>query len=286
MSLFKRRKRDEDDAAEVSETVDVDEAQVDDEGEAGEASGAQSAGEGSHGDTATQVVVFDRSGGPLDRSEVESAEGRLDIGALWLPLVDGMELQLQLDEATQQVTGVFVVLGESAVQVQAFAAPRTEGIWNDVCDEIAAGITEQGGTADPGYGRFGRELLARVPAQQPDGKVGFQPLRFTGVDGPRWLLRAVFHGRAAIEPQSATALEDLVAAVVVDRGAEPMGPRELLPLHLPEGAQVEGGPLAAPEDGEGAAEDDPRQSIAHDEQAQGFGDLKPFERGPEITERR
>ena len=209
--------------------------------------------------------------GPFDVADVPGTEGRLDVGALWLPLVDGVELQLQMDESTGQVTGVFVVLADSAVQLQAFAAPRHEGIWREICDEIAAGITEQGGTADPGTGPFGHELLARVPSTQPDGKVGFQPLRFTGVDGPRWLLRAVFHGQAAIDPAAAQDLEALVSQVVVVRGAEPMGPRELLPLHLPAGAE---GPPDGP-DGE-PVDDTPTSSE----------DLNPFQRGPEITERR
>lgn len=276
MSLFRRRKDETDlaeegDAVEASATDEAVAGGLDDTGRP-EASATPAA-------AGARAQTFDRSGGPFDRSEVDGPEGRLDLGALWMPLVDGMELQLQMDEGTGQVTGVFVVLGDSAVQVQAFAAPRTEGIWREVCDEIAAGITEQGGTADPGYGAFGRELLARVPSQQPDGKVGFQPLRFTGVDGPRWLLRAVFHGRAAIEPENARALEQLVAQVVVDRGTEPMGPRELLPLHLPEGA-VAGEPPASGD------EADPRQQIAHEEAPQGYDDLTPFERGPEITERR
>ncbi len=210
--------------------------------------------------------------GPFDVTEVDGLQERLDVGALWLPLLDGIELQLQMDEGSGQVTGVFIVLGDSAVQLQAFAAPRHEGIWHEVCDEIAAGITEQGGTADPGTGPFGHELLARVPSAQPDGKVGFQPLRFTGVDGPRWLLRAVFHGQAAIDAAAAEALEALVAQVVVVRGSEPMGPRELLPLHLPAGAQE---PVEGPE---GAVEQDGEPVHADD--------LNPFERGPEITERR
>lgn len=278
MSLFRRRK--EEDPAQ-SEDADVQETTAADADDAG-------AADGSDGDAAPAAsgaaTTFDRAGGPLDRSEVEGPEGRLDLGALWMPLVEGMELQLQMDEASGRVTGVFVVLGDSAVQVQAFAAPRSEGIWREVCDEIAAGITEQGGTADPGYGTFGRELLARVPSQQPDGKVGFQPLRFTGVDGPRWLLRAVFHGRAAIEPENAGQLEELVAQIVVDRGTEPMGPRELLQLHLPTGAEVTPGEDAPP--AEQAVEEPPQQRIAHDEPARGFDDLAPFERGPEITERR
>lgn len=231
--------------------------------------------------------------GPFDISEVDDADGRLDVGALWLPLVEGAELQLQLDESTGQVTGVFVVLADSAVQLQAFAAPRHEGIWREICDEIAAGIAEQGGTADASDGPFGHELLARVPSAQPDGRTSYQPLRFTGVDGPRWLLRAVFHGRAATEPDAAHELESLVAQVVVVRGSEPMGPRELLPLHLPDGLTGpdgdpdhdgldDGGPddggldNGGPDDGGPQGPDGPR----------GLDDLNPFSRGPEITERR
>ncbi|WP_426566716.1 DUF3710 domain-containing protein [Angustibacter sp. McL0619] len=280
MSLFKRRK-----------DADTDEVEGADATLEQAADGDADDGDGVEPDAAAQssaerAATFDRSGGPLDRSEVEDLEGRLDIGALWLPMIEGIELQLQMDEATQQVTGAFIVLKDAAVQVQAFAAPRSEGIWAEVCTEIAAGITEQGGTADPGYGRFGRELVARVPTQQPDGKVGFQPLRFTGVDGPRWLLRAVFHGRAAVEPEAeaSAALEALVAGIVVDRGIEPMGPRELLPLRLP----VVGEQLAEGADGEdGPARDAPNpESIAANEPPASFDDLQPFRRGPEITEQR
>jgi hypothetical protein len=203
--------------------------------------------------------------GPFDVADAPT-EPRLDLGALQLPLVEGAEIQLQVDESSGVVTAALVVLADSAVQLQAFAAPRSEGIWGEVSEEIASGISQQGGTADLADGPFGRELLGRVPAQLPDGKVGFQPMRFVGVDGPRWLLRAVFHGRAAIEPEAAQALEGLVRRVVVVRGAEPMGPRELLGLQLPEGAtRVEPDAAAQP-------------------QARSSDDLNPFERGPEITE--
>lgn len=208
--------------------------------------------------------TFDRSSGPFDESEQPDDTGRLDVGALRLPLLEDMEVQLQVDETTNAVTGAFVVLGESGVQIQAFAAPRRDGIWPEVSEEIAAGITEQGGTVDWGYGAFGRELLARVPARQPDGKTSFQPLRFAGVDGPRWLLRAVFHGQAAVDPEGAPELSELVRQLVVVRGSEPMGPRELLPLHLPEGAQVVGEPAA--------------------EQPEAVDEFDPRQRGPEITE--
>jgi hypothetical protein len=272
VSLFKRKRREEpEDAAEARE---LDPAQLEDHDSAVGADAPDAVRDDPDTPVAGTPVV-DRSGGPFDVTEVDGPGDRLDVGALWLPLVEGLEVQLQVDEESGQVTGVFLVREQSAVQLQAFAAPRSEGIWGEIADEIAAGITEQGGTADPGYGRFGRELLARVPAQQPDGTVGFQPLRFTGVDGPRWLLRAVYHGQAAIDEQAAAPLEDLVSQVVVLRGSEPMGPRELLPLTLPA-------------DAEPAPGQDPAEAHLHDhgDDPEGYEDLNPFERGPEITERR
>jgi len=208
--------------------------------------------------------LSERGQGPWDVSEVpDEAEGYLDLGALRLTGRDGMELRLDLEEETGRVTSATVQLGQSSVQLQVFAAPRTSGIWDEIRTEIAAGITRQGGTVDDVPGPFGRELLARIPAPQPDGRLAQQPARFTGVDGPRWFLRAVFHGRAAFDHEAAAALESVVRDVVVVRGVEAMAPRELLSLRLPSqpGSQPPG-----PE-GEDSSES-----------------LEPFRRGPEITE--
>jgi Protein of unknown function (DUF3710) len=216
-----------------------------------------------------------RRGGPFDRSEVEGLEGRLDLGALWLTGVPGMELRLEVEEESQNVVGVTAVLGQSSVQLQAFAAPRGEGIWDDIRNEIAASITSQGGTADKTSGPLGSELRAQMPTQGPDGRTVFSPVRFVGVDGPRWFLRAVLSGQAAVDQSAASSLLDVVKATVVVRGDEAMAPRELLALKLPN----------QPDDGSVAAEDMTGDDFAD---AQGgnpsLDDLKPFERGPEITE--
>jgi hypothetical protein len=216
----------------------------------------------------------ERSGGPFDRSEVGSLDGRLDLGALWLTGVPGMELRLEVEEESQNVVGVTAVLGESAVQLQAFAAPRSEGIWDEIRTEIAASITSQGGTADKVSGPLGAELRAHMPGQGPDGRTVFSPVRFIGVDGPRWFLRAVLSGQAASEEGAAATLLDVVRATVVVRGDEAMAPRELLSLKLPE--QPEGDAAAAQGDADGDAGG---QAVAPS-----IDDFKPFERGPEITE--
>jgi hypothetical protein len=209
--------------------------------------------------------------GPFDRSDVEGLDGRLDLGSLWLTGVPGLELRLEVEQESQNVVGVTAVLGESAVQLQAFAAPRREGIWRDIRTEIAASITSQGGTADLTSGPLGAELQARIPGQVPDGRTVFSPARFIGVDGPRWFLRAVLSGRAAIDEDAASALLDVVSATVVVRGDEAMAPRELLTLKLP--------------DQQAAVAEAVTEEVADEEPAAPkLTDLNPFERGPEITE--
>jgi hypothetical protein len=219
----------------------------------------------------TDNVPGSRNGaaGPLDRSAVEDDSDYLNLGAIWLRGQQGMELRLEVNEQEQQITGVTAVIGESAVQLQAFAAPRTEGVWVDIRNEIAASIVDAGGTAEVLTGEFGEELLTRMPQADQDGRTVFMPARFVGVDGPRWFLRAVVSGRAAIEPAAADAVHEVIRTMVIDRGDEAMPPRELLPLRLP--------------DAEGAAQADGADG-ADGAGAEGGPDLSPFERGPEITE--
>ncbi|ADG74601.1 conserved hypothetical protein [Cellulomonas flavigena DSM 20109] len=197
--------------------------------------------------------------GPWDVEGPVPALPRVDLGAIHLPQVDGMEVRLEVDKATNVVSAVAVLLEGSSLQLQAFAAPRTEGIWDEIRDEIAASITQQGGTVDDLPGPFGRELLARLPVRTPEGRTGHRPARFIGSDGPRWFLRGVLTGRAAVEPDAAGTLEELFSQVVVVRGTDARPPRDLLPLQLPGGATPPPPPPAQPR-------------------------FAPPERGPEITE--
>ncbi|HYU84422.1 MAG TPA: DUF3710 domain-containing protein [Kribbellaceae bacterium] len=179
--------------------------------------------------------------GPFDAADVDAAPleapDRINLGSLVLVGIEGMELQLQVDEQTNEVQAVLVVVGDSALELRAFAAPKTSGIWSDVCREIAAEATRMGGTATEVDGSFGTELRIVVPVQGPDGHMYSQTSRVIGVDGPRWLLRGTLLGRAAIEPDAAAKLEEAFRKVVVVRGNEAMAPREPLALTLPPGAQ-------------------------------------------------
>ena len=198
--------------------------------------------------------------GPWDVSEVAERGRRVDLGALWLPGRDGMELRMEIEKSSKIVSAAAVSLNGSALQIQVFAAPRSDGIWDEIRAEIAESVTKQGGSVDDLPGPFGRELLARLPVRTAEGRTGHRPARFIGHDGPRWFLRGVLTGRAAIDPQAATELEELFADVVVVRGSEPRAPRDLLPLSMPGQRPVPSAPAPA------------------------STEFDPLTRGPEITE--
>lgn len=208
---------------------------------------------GAAGDAAEEVTPS----GPYDESEGDDGRARVDLGALRVPPRQGMELRLEVEDATKRVVAANIGLSGSTVQLQAFAAPRTEGIWDEIRTEIAAQVTKQGGSVDEVPGAFGRELLARLPARTADGRTSHRPVRFVGVDGPRWFLRAVFSGPAASDQDAARELEDVVRGIVVVRGPDAMVPREVLPLKLPpQGPPDAGdGPGTDAADGPGAGND-------------------------------
>ena len=227
------------------------------------------------GDDAAQApAATDATGaarGPFDSQDVKTMGPRVDLGAIWLPVMPGLQLRMEIDKASGKITGVSTTLGQSGLQVQAFAAPRTWGIWDEIREEIATSITKQGGTVDDVPGPFGRELIARIPAVGPDGQQAVRPARFVGVDGPRWFLRGVLTGQAAVDAEAARALESVFANVVVVRDGSPRPPRDLLTLTLPNQGKAPGAaPAAAGADG--AAPQTPS--------------FDPLTRGPEITETR
>jgi hypothetical protein len=222
--IFRRKaKNDDTEATGPAGSDDVVEAPVEDEG-------AEEAG-----------TPEGRSAGPFDSSEVDDseleAEDRIDLGALVITGMPGMELRLQVDEQSGDVQAILLVLEDSALELRAFAAPKTSGIWTEVRREIAAEATRMGGTASETDGPFGTELVLVVPVEDPDGQIFSQTSRVIGIDGPRWLLRATVLGRAAVEPDAAPPMEQSLRNVIVVRGSEPMAPRESLALRLPPGAE-------------------------------------------------
>lgn len=174
-------------------------------------------------------VESDGTSGPYDSADAPDDDiRRLDLGSLRVPTPSGVEARMQTDDKGN-VRQITLIAGDSAVQIGVFAAPRSEGIWDEVREEIAASAVKQGGRAEEVLdGEYGVELLVKSNGQQGTGAA-----RFVGVDGPRWFIRAVFQGARAADPQASPVLDECLRGVVVDRGNQAMPVLEALPLRLP-----------------------------------------------------
>lgn len=180
-----------------------------------------------------EQALSPRPEGPWDETEDHPQGEHVDLAGLQIPVREGVEVRVEVDQEGQVIAATLTD-GQSSLQLGAYAAPRTYGIWDDVRAEIITSLESGGGRSNLVEGAFGIELVALVPAAGPDGEPALQPARFVGVDGPRWFLRGLWTGPAV---QGGDAVAPLLASafrgVVVVRGKEPMPQRGPLPLKLP-----------------------------------------------------
>lgn len=210
-------------------------------------------------DAAAEDDLTHLAGGPFDERDAPQEDPeRIDLTGLQIPSIDGMELRLELDQRTRAVTGANLMLDGSSLQLQAFAAPTSRPLWDEVREALRTSIAEQGGTVEVREGPWGAELGCRLPMTLADGRTSYRPARFIGIDGRRWFLRAILSGPAASDTEASRRFDAILSRVVVVRGGEAMAPQEQIPLSLP-GQR----PGVVPADGDG---------------------IDPLARGPEITE--
>jgi hypothetical protein len=213
-------------------------------------------------DSQAATPAMARTAGPWDSTGEYPELPRIDFGSLLVPVRDGYDIQVLVSE--EEGISIAVVSGDSGLQLQPFAAPRSSGLWPDVLPEIAQEVANVGGQSAEQQGPFGPELLARVVPQGAGNQpVPPQPMRFIGVDGPRWFLRGLISGPAAIDDEQTQQFRDILADVVVVRGEQAQPPRQPLQIQLPEEA---------------------RHALEGQAAAEQPNPLNPFERGPEITE--
>ncbi|MGB8650110.1 MAG: DUF3710 domain-containing protein [Mycobacteriales bacterium] len=211
-------------------------------------------------DESARKAALSRPEGPWDVADAPELETpRLDLGGLQVPVFPDVDVRVEVSPEGQVVAAT-LVQGETTLQLNAFAAPRTEGIWAEVRSEIREALSAGGGRAEEAEGAYGTELRAEVPTEVPGQGVVLAPARFVGVDGPRWFLRGLLTGPGAVDDALAAPLLAAMKQVAVVRGGDPMAVRDALPLVLPPDAQ---------------------QAVEEEAAQQG---LQLPERGPEITE--
>lgn len=179
-----------------------------------------------------------RANGPWDIAEKkpDGDPSYVDLGPLLVRAQDGFSIQLPAEGEEGKIASAVLVAEDSALELRAFAATRSGGLWDEVRDDLILEVARLNGTSEQVDGPFGPELHIRVPVELPDGEEGFQPSRIVGVEGPRWLLRGTFLGAAGLNPSDDDLLMQAFKDVIVVRGIEARIPREALLLTLPENA--------------------------------------------------
>jgi hypothetical protein len=160
-------------------------------------------------DVPDETPAIDDLAGPFDVEDFDdpaaAAEGRLDLGAVLVPLPEAAQLQVELTEVGVP-SAVWVVTPNGRFTIAAYAAPKTGGLWREVAAELAESLRNDGAEVTIQDGRWGREVVG----------TGSGVVRFIGVDGYRWMIRCVVNGS------------------IESRGDTPLPVRTPLPVELPE----------------------------------------------------
>lgn len=159
---------------------------------------------------------------------------RLDLGFVRVPVRQGVEVRVEIDERTMQPGGVLLALGHSNISLQAFATPRYEDQWPAERDGLVERLREQGIECTVVLGPYGTEVHTVMPTVDYDGSNVVQSVRFMGVDGTRWFLRVVVNGDGAVGGAAMREVDELVSALVIHRGDDAMAPGEPLAIVLPD----------------------------------------------------
>jgi hypothetical protein len=175
--------------------------------------------------------------GPYDSGQIASVRPYVDFGALRIEPIADLGMSVEVEDGTNRVIAVTLEYANSKLQLMAFAAPRNEGLWQEIRTAVSQNIKSQGGQVEEGYGALGAELLAKLPLVDDTGRAaGHRLARFIGFDGPRWCLRGTVSGAALTDPKASAEISDLFRTVVVHRGETALPPGEALTLTVPVGS--------------------------------------------------
>ncbi|MET0954034.1 MAG: DUF3710 domain-containing protein, partial [Aeromicrobium sp.] len=133
------------------------------------------------------VVTGARHQGPWDSTERTAGDDPtyIDLGHLLVKVRPGLTLQMPTDGEGDEIGSAVLVTDDAALELRAFAATRSGGLWDEVRDDLILEVERLHGECEQVDGPFGPELRIKVPVDLPDGEKGFQPSRIIGVEGPR-----------------------------------------------------------------------------------------------------
>lgn len=176
-------------------------------------------------------ATLDESAGPYDYDDLTDVgqleEGYLDLGSVFLPIVDelvGSQVAAEFDEDGQP-SAVTLIIGEMRLSVAAFAAGETGGLWPAVAAQMIDEFTQLDAEATSEAGPWAQEVVAVFDTWT---------YRAIGVDGPGWLVRAVMSSPTSQTAALTAIARDVLRKTVVRLGPQPRpGVGDPMPIVLP-----------------------------------------------------
>lgn len=184
------------------------------------------------GDGLEHITLAD---GPWDADAAPAGQEFLDFGPLKLPSVPGLKVRLEIDPDRQEIGAVTVRVADCSVQLQVIAAARGMGQWTDTRKALIANLKERPGHHQVVEGHFGAEVIGVLTGRTPQGVPIDATMRFQGIEGDRWMIRAVSSGPSVTQDQTVARVNALLSRCAVDVSDvhEPAG--SVLPLTDPPG---------------------------------------------------
>lgn len=175
------------------------------------------------------------SEGPWSLADAPADAEFLDFGPLRLPKIPGLRARVEMDMRTDRIGAVAVYVADGWVQLQVIGARSGNGAWTGVRRAIADRLKRGPGHQHIVEGRFGTELIATVTTRDEDGLLHDAVMRFVGIDGDRWLLRAVATGGSVTTDAAVARVDALLSRIAIDRGEEALTVGEVMELKAPPG---------------------------------------------------
>ena len=130
----------------------------------------------------------------VDDENVPDYDEYLDMGSYYLPYLAGLQLRIKANRShPARCSARPSATARPAWRSRRSRRPKTMGLW----DDVRADLLEANEKPPPKHdGVFGTEL---PPAGRGQGRRKAADTRIVGVDGPRWMLRGIFSGKAATD---------------------------------------------------------------------------------------
>ena len=173
--------------------------------------------------------------GPWSLDKAPAGTEFIDFGPLRLPAIAGIKARVEIDAKVRKVGAVSVLVNDCAVQLQVVAARSGKPLWPSVRRAVLGGLQKGAGHQHVQDGRFGAEIIAHLTVRKPSGLTQDVPMRFVGVDGDKWMLRAVVTGPSVLSDATVDRVDALISHIAVQRGSDARAEGEVLELTPPPG---------------------------------------------------